>query len=247
MPELFIGCSGFSYPHWRGCFYPENLPQKRWFEHYCDSFGTVELNVTFYRTIKPGVFVRWRCESPPNFTFSVKGSRFITHIKRLANPEKQLERFFEGALQLGNKLRVVLWQFPPDFSCDFVLLEQFLKLLLRYPARNALEFRHASWCCKEVFSLCRKARTAVCMADWPVFPNEIPITTDFVYIRRHGRGGNHDGRYTHEELSVDAGRLREFLAGGKDVYIYFNNDAECFAPHNSLELAQLTGSALLSG
>ena len=239
MPELSIGCSGFSYPHWRGCFYPENLPPKRWFGYYCETFGSVELNVTFYRTLQPEVFARLRLESPPGFAFSAKGSRFITHIKRLANPEKPLARFYEGVLQLGKKLRVILWQFPPGFACNVALLEHFLKQLSRYPVRNALEFRDESWLCEEVFSLCRKSRVAICMADWPEFINEPPLTSDFVYLRRHGRGGNHNGCYSHDELSADAGRITGYLDGGREVFIYFNNDAEGFALANAMELAQL--------
>lgn len=242
MPGLFIGCSGFSYPHWRGHFYPEQLPLKHWFDHYCATFTSVELNVTFYRLLKPEVFVRWQKESPPRFTFSVKGSRFITHVKRLANPEEPLERFFEGVLLLGEKLRVILWQFHPGFACNMGQLERFLELLSCYPVRNALEFRHESWCCEEVVALCREARVALCMADWPDFIAELPLTAGFVYLRRHGRGGSYAGCYSHDELLADAGRIREYLEGGRDVYIYFNNDAQAFAPENARELAQLLGN-----
>ena len=241
MPELFIGCSGFSYPHWHERFYPDKLQQKSWFDYYCATFSSVELNVTFYRTLKPEVFARWQAASPHGFTFSVKGSRFITHIKRLANPEIPLARFFEGVLLLGEKLRVVLWQIPPDLACNIERLKLFLELLAGYPARNALEFRHASWCCEEVIALCREARVALCMADWPDFISELPLTAGFVYLRRHGRGGDYTGCYSHEELLADAGRITKYLEGGKDVYIYFNNDAEAFAPANARELAQLLG------
>jgi uncharacterized protein YecE (DUF72 family) len=247
MPELFIGCSGFSYPHWHGRFYPDKLPQKRWFDYYCNAFASVELNVTFYRLLKPEVFAHWRLESPESFIFSVKGSRFITHVKRLADPELSLERFFEGALHLGEKLRVVLWQFPPAFACNIRRLEQFFKLLSRYPIRNALEFRHESWCCEEVVSLCRDYRVAICMADWPDFIAELPLTADFVYLRRHGRGGSYTGCYYHDELIADAGRIRNYLVEGRDVYIYFNNDAEACAPANARELAQILGSGTLQG
>ena len=215
MPELFIGCSGFSYPHWRGRFYPDNLPQKRWFDYYCTAFASVELNVTFYRLLKPEVFTHWRLESPESFTFSVKGSRFITHVKRLADPERPLARFFEGALLLGDKLRVVLWQFPPAFACNIRRLEQFLHLLARYPVRTALEFRHDSWCCEEVVSLCREYRVALCMADWPDFIAELPLTADFVYLRRHGRGGSYTGCYSHDELVGRCGENQELSGGGE--------------------------------
>lgn len=239
MSELLIGCSGFSYPHWRGCFYPGTLPQKEWFGYYCTCFASVELNVTFYRLPKPESFIRWRQESPCGFTFSVKGSRFITHVKRLIEPERPLARFFDGALLLGEKLRSVLWQFPPGFVCTISRLERFLQLLARYHVRAALEFRHVSWCCEEVFALCREYGVALCMADWPDFIAELPRTADFVYLRRHGRGGSYGGCYSPDELTADAERIRGYLGEGRDVYIYFNNDAEGYAPRNAGELARI--------
>ncbi len=242
MPKLFIGCSGFTYPHWRGCFYPDKLPQKRWFDYYCTTFASVELNVTFYRLLKPGVFDHWQRESPGNFTFCVKGSRFITHVKRLANPEVALARFFEGVLLLGEKLRVILWQFHPGFACDIGRLKRFLELLTAYPVRNTLEFRHESWCCAEVFTLCQEAGVALCMADWPDFIDELPQTASFVYLRRHGRGGSYAGCYSHDELLADATRIRRYLERGQEVYIYFNNDAQAFAPQNAMELAKILGT-----
>jgi len=241
MPELFIGCSGFSYPHWRGNFYPDTLPQKGWFDHYCSAFASVELNVTFYRLLKPETFSRWQREAPPLFAFCAKGSRFITHVKRLVDIEEPLARFFDGVLNLGSKLRVILWQFPPGFACNRDRLERFLELLSRYPVRNALEFRHESWCCQEVALLCRGTGVALCMADWPGFIAELPLTAGFAYLRRHGRGGSYSGSYSAGELAADAGRIREYLAGGRDVYIYFNNDAGGCAPENAGELARLLG------
>jgi len=244
MAHLFIGCSGFSYPHWRGRFYPEKLPEKSWFEYYCSTFASIELNVTFYRLLKPATFVRWQTEAPAAFVFSVKGSRFITHVKRLADPEEPLARFFEGVLLLGRKLGVVLWQFPPGFAYDGNRLERFLELLSRYPVRSALEFRHESWCCQEVVSLCQGAHVALCMADWPGFIAELPLTADFVYIRRHGHGGNYSSRYSTDQLQADAARIRQYRNGRRDVYIYFNNDTEAFATANAQELTGMLDTAL---
>ncbi|HTP64184.1 MAG TPA: DUF72 domain-containing protein [Geobacteraceae bacterium] len=241
MPDLFIGCSGFTYPHWRGGFYPEKLPQARWFEYYCSIFTSVELNVTFYRLLKPSVFEHWRLKSPQGFSFSVKGSRFITHVKRLMDPEGPLERFFDGVLGLGGKLGVVLWQFPPGFGRETARLEHFLTALARYPVRNALEFRDESWCTEETYGLCRAAGAALCMADWPSFINDLPVTAPFVYIRRHGRGGSYATRYSIDELERDALRIRKYLETGLDVRIYFNNDAYAHAPENARELAGILG------
>jgi uncharacterized protein YecE (DUF72 family) len=242
MPELFIGCSGFSYPHWRGAFYPAALSQRQWLAHYSSHFSSVELNVTFYRLLKPATFEKWRLETPLGFSFAIKGSRFITHVKRLHEPEEPLERFFAAPLELGEKLRAVLWQFPPGFKADTGRLGRFLELLERYPVRNTLEFREASWLSEEVVAICRKHNAALCMADWPEFLDEPPLTADFVYLRRHGRGGDYATSYSHEELARDAERIRRYLAEGQDVFIYFNNDAFGNAPENARELAGILGA-----
>ena len=239
MPQLAIGCSGFSYDHWRGVFYPEELPQAKWLSHYCSVFASVELNVTFYRLPKPMTFEKWWRETPDGFVFAIKGSRFITHVKRLIEPEEPLERFFAAALRLEEKLGAVLWQFPPGFGEDVDRLRHFLELLDRYPVRNALEFRNESWLNDEVFALCREHNSALCMADWPDFIDELPLTADFVYLRRHGRSGDYATRYTHDELARDARRLMGNLDGGRDVFIYFNNDARGHAPENARELLGL--------
>jgi uncharacterized protein YecE (DUF72 family) len=174
MAVIHIGCSGFSYPHWQGPFYPEGLPRQRFLAYYCGIFASVELNVTFYRLQKPDIFERWREETPPGFAFAVKGSRFITHVKRLAEPEAPLERFFSGVSHLGGKLAAVLWQFPPGMACHTERLAHFLECLQPYPVRNALEFRHESWLKEEVLEMCRARNVALCMADWPPFIDTTP-------------------------------------------------------------------------
>lgn len=196
MTGLWIGCSGFNYGHWKGTFYPADLPQRRWFEHYCTVFSTVELNVTFYRLPLTSTFTKWHNQTPPGFAFSLKGSRYITHNKRLLDVEEPLRRFFERALELKEKLQVVLWQFPPGFKVNPERLDSFLGLLEKYPVRNTLEFRHESWITAEVFSLCQRHNISLCLADWPDFIDDLPITSDFVYIRRHGAGGGYASDYS---------------------------------------------------
>lgn len=247
MPVLHLGCSGFTYPHWLGNFYPEGLPQRRWLAHYAGVFASVELNVTFYRLLKPEVFDHWHAETPPDFSFAVKGSRFITHVKRLAEPEAPLERFFSGVLRLGEKLSAVLWQFPPDMVCNPERLARFLAGLQSYPVRCALEVRHESWLRDEVVELCRSHNVALCMADWPPFLAALPLTADFVYLRRHGHAGDYSSCYSAAELAADARRIRAFLATGHDVHIYFNNDACGHAPRNALELATLLEAERTAG
>ncbi len=235
MPDLHIGCSGFNYKHWKEVFYPDDLPQKKWLEYYCGVFSTVELNVTFYRLPLAGTFEKWRDRTPPDFAFSVKGSRYITHLKRLLNPEEPLELFFERAFQLQEKLEVVLWQFPPGFHINIERLQHFLELLGKHPVRNTFEFRHESWITEEVIKLCRMHDASLCMADSPEFINALPATADFIYMRRHGAKGI-SGDYSKEFLEHDAAMIRNFMREGKDVYIYFNNDAYGYAPKNAREL-----------
>jgi uncharacterized protein YecE (DUF72 family) len=239
MPEARIGCSGFSYSEWKGDFYPEGLPRKRWLEFYSGIFRIVELNVTFYRLPSAETFDAWYLQTPSDFAFAVKGSRFISHVKRLREPEEPLELFFERALRLREKLRAVLWQFSPGFGVNMARMKQFLKLLKKYPVRNALEFRNQSWIRDEIIDLCREYGAGLCMADWPEFLNDLPVTADFVYMRRHGEGGSYSTDYSAAALRKDAGRIRKYLKSGKDVYICFNNDAYGCAPKNARELMEM--------
>src|SRR5512134_270109 len=169
MPEAKVGCSGFNYDSWKGNFYPEDLPRKRWLEHYATVFSTVELNVTFYRLPTAATFDRWYAETPRSFEFSVKGSRFLTHVKRLREPEQPVALFFRRARRLKEKLSVVLWQFPPSFRFDRERFVRFLRALRRFSVRNTLEFRDESWTTDEVADACEENGVSLCLADWPRF------------------------------------------------------------------------------
>lgn len=239
MPEVHIGTSGFSYDHWRGAFYPEGLAKNKWFGYYCDRFSTVELNVTFYRLPKDEAFKKWRSETPDDFRFALKGSRFITHIKRLKDPADPLKTFMARARLLKEKLAVILWQLPPNFTRDTDRLKVFLKALRKYRRRNVFEFRNESWIDGKVVSLLKDEGAGICMADWPPFIDELPATADFVYIRRHGQGGSYATCYTTEELKKDAQRIRDHLRKKRDTFIYFNNDAMGYAARNALELKRM--------
>jgi len=239
MAELRIGCSGFNYYDWKGNFYPADLPQSRWLDYYTKQFSTVELNVTFYRLPLLKTFDKWHKETPPGFVFSLKGSRLITHIKRLLEPQEVLDIFFQRASVLKEKLKVVLWQFSPSFKIDLQRLKNFLELLKPYNARNAFEFRNESWITENIFNLCEQYNVSLCMADWPEFIDELPITSDFVYIRRHGKEGCYATCYSNAELKRDAKRIRNYLKNRKDVFIYFNNDYHGYAPRNALELKEI--------
>jgi uncharacterized protein YecE (DUF72 family) len=244
MTKYRIGCSGFLYDSWRGNFYPEHLPHKGWLPFYAQRFNTVELNVTFYRLLKKEAFERWYRETPPDFTFVLKGSRFITHIKKLKDVELPLSTFFNLTATLKEKFEVVLWQLPPTLRLNLKNFENFLKYLKPYPVRHAFEFRNKSWICKSVFRLLTEYNMAACMADWPEFIDELPLTADFVYLRRHGEEGNYQTDYTTEQLKKDASRIKGYLKEGKDVYMYFNNDAYGHAPKNALELCAILERSL---
>jgi len=244
MPKYRIGCSGFLYESWKGVFYPEDLPHKKWLSFYQEKFNTVELNVTFYRLLKKEAFERWYKETPPEFTFCLKGSRFISHVKKLKDVELPLSTFFNVTAPLMEKLDVILWQLPPNLKLNIKNLEDFIANLKQYPVRHVFEFRHKSWLSKKVCKLLSAANIAICMADWPDFIDDLPVTADFVYLRRHGEGGNYSTNYSPEQLKHDAKRIKEYLKQGKDVYFYFNNDAFAYAPKNVIELRTILESSL---
>lgn len=238
MPCVKIGCSGFMYDDWRGNFYPDDLSRRQWLGYYCKKFLTVELNVTFYRLPEKEIFSRWYSETPEDFTFSLKGSKFITHVKKLKSPLEPLDVFFSRANALKEKLGIILWQFPPDFKADIEKLKDFLDALSVYKVKNTFEFRDENWISKKVLSLLEKNNTALCIADWSGFMCELPVTADFVYIRRHG-ADRYDASYNREQLKADAKAINRFIKQGKDVFIYFNNDARGHAPRNAKELRDI--------
>ncbi|MFA4875143.1 MAG: DUF72 domain-containing protein [bacterium] len=243
MSKIYIGTSGFSYEHWEdGVFYPPDLPRARQLEFYCEHFSTVELNVTFYRLPQKATFQSWRRRTPSEFCFAIKGSRYITHVKRLKEPGDSLRMLFENARPLLPKISVVLWQLPPRFRCDLDRLTLFVKLLKRRRSvRHAFEFRDESWFCEEVFELLGSAGMTVCRADRPKFDVEFPLEQPFEYIRRHGPQSArlYGGCYSDDELRRDAEEIKRWAKSGKDVFIYFNNDAQGWAVKNAIRLKEL--------
>ena len=237
--NLRIGCSGFLYDHWRGNFYPNDLSRSLWLEFYSKQFSTTELNVTFYRLPEREVFSKWYLFTPEDFTFSLKGSRFITHVKKLKDCAEPIEAFLSRALLLKEKLGVILWQFPPTFTIDVERLKDFLQELKPYHMRNTFEFRSKTWITRKVFNLLEKENAALCMADWPEFLNELPLTADFIYMRRHGEDGSYATSYGTASLKEDSKRIKAYMRQKKDVFVYFNNDADGNAPKNAAELITL--------
>jgi len=231
-----IGCSGWNYDHWRGRIYPSSGATRNWLSIYAEQFDTVEVNATFYRLPPATAFERWAVATPEGFCFAVKGSRYLTHIRRLRAPAEGLGRFEShiAPLRRADKLGPVLWQLPGNFRRDDERLEHFLWRLA--PGRHALEFRHPSWFVEDVYSQLREREVALVVADrGPGGPPEWIETTDWAYVRfHHGRGRR--GNYSRRELREWAERLGE--AAG-DVYAYFNNDWEGFAVENARTLASL--------
>lgn len=236
MGRLRVGTSGWTYRHWQGPFYPPGLPARRWLEFYAREFDTVELNSPFYRIPPRSTFESWRRRTPEGFLFAVKASRQITHVRRLREPQRELEWFLSSARGLGEKLGPVLFQLPPGMRADPELLAQFLRTLP--PGRYVLEFRHASWFCEEVYALLRDHNVALCISDSPRWPCPRVITADFLYVRLHGHERLYASRYGPEELRAWAELVREHLPRG-DAFVYFDNDYAAHAVFNARELRQL--------
>lgn len=239
--KVFIGTSGYTYPHWRDRFYPPDISQSKWLEYYTRFFCTVELNVTFYRLPKKEAFLGWYRRTPEDFTFAVKGSRFITHIKRLNIAGDSLKLLFSRITHLREKLGVVLWQLPPKFKADKKRFANFLKELRSYRRfRHAFEFRDETWQDKEIFRLIEEEGACLCKADWPAFSEALPQIGNFVYIRRHGAQGElYGGCYSKRQIQRDAEAIETYIMEGKDVFIYFNNDAQAWAIKNALSLKEI--------
>jgi len=239
MANLLIGTSGYSYNHWKDVFYPADLPSSRWLEFYAQQFDTVELNNPFYRLPSREAFQKWAEQVPDDFTFAVKFSRFLTHIKRLKDPEEPLDRFMSRADALGRKLGPVLFQLPPNFKPDLGRLADLL--MLRPPnARWVLEFRNAEWFSDDVLDLLRENGAALCVQDsTPGCPTV--ATAPFAYVRFHGTP-THDGSYDRKLLRPWARRFEQWLSDGIDVYAYFNNDLMGYAVMNARELISMASA-----
>jgi uncharacterized protein YecE (DUF72 family) len=246
--KLYIGTSGWVYSHWDGIFYPKDLLPKDKLKYFSKHFGTAEINYSFYHLPKPETYQKWYKETPPNFIFAVKASRFITHIKRLKRVKTAWKVFLENALYLRERLGPILFQFPPSFKAteeNIKSLEEFLKYIVKDQKRNkttvgvllrfAFEFRHRSWCCEKIYKLLKKYKTAWVIADSPKYPQADEVTADFVYIRMHGSGTMFSSKYTKKELKLLAQKIKKWLKSA-DVYVYFNNDAFGYAIKNAKEL-----------
>jgi len=244
--KAYIGCSGFVYDHWKGIFYPPNLPQPRWLEYYAEKFDTVELNVTFYRLPKQSIFEGWRKRTGKGFIFALKGSKLITHMKQLKAVNEAVREFMNRAELLKNKLGIVLWQLKPSSKINVSRLQNFIGLLrTKCPdKRHAFEFRNETWFDPQVYGLLKTAGMTFCRADWPTGLPQPGEDFPYLYIRRHGPHGQaYTGSYREPELKALTQEIKVWLGQGKDVYVYFNNDIGGYAVENALRLKEMIAGA----
>jgi len=233
---VLIGCSGWNYRDWRERVYPRGLPQRRWLQHYATLFDTVEVNSTFYRLPARDAVANWAADTPPNFLFAIKASRYLTHVKRLSGLGQGVERFYERIEPLveAGKLGPILWQLPGTFRRD---LDRLAAALEQLPAgRHCFEFRHPSWFTHDVYGLLRRHGVALVIGDTPERPFQThELTADWTYLRLHYGQRGRRGNYSATELD----QWRRHIAAWRrrvEVFVYFNNDWNAFAVRNALAL-----------
>jgi uncharacterized protein YecE (DUF72 family) len=269
MARAYIGISGYDYRGWRGTFYPDDIPRTAWLGFASRIYDSIELNGTFYSLKNPTVFARWAAAVPDDgFVFAIKGGRFITHNLKLRNCDAAMGNFFaSGVLALGEKTGPFLWQLPASYGFDAERMDTFMRALprdsidaqavarrhdhrlrrgvltrtrQRIPYRHAFEVRHPSYFCEEFYTLLRDHNCAFVTADTAgKFGYAEAVTADFVYVRLHGSSALYSSDYTDEELATWRGKIEAWLAEGRDVYVYFDNDAKVHAPYNAMQLADL--------
>jgi uncharacterized protein YecE (DUF72 family) len=255
---LRVGCSGWNYKHWRGPVYPAQMPARSWFDHYASLFDTVEINNTFYKLPEPATFASWRERAPLGFLYAIKASRFLTHLKRLRDPEEPVARLFEHARELGDRFGPILYQLPGNFHRDLERLDAFLELLpqtlgeidgtpKRLRLHHVIEFRHPSWYVDETYQVLRDRSVALCLHDKAGSAIVEPVVGPITYVRFHGPGGRYFGRYEIARMQTWAARLYEHMQDGRDVYAYFNNDPEGMAVVNAHELRALLEARMTGG
>lgn len=221
--RIQVGTSGWHYAHWRGLFYPEELPPSAWLKHYADEFGCVELNNSFYRLPSPAAIAEWTRQTPATFRFAVKASRSITHLHKLKNCARPLALLLERAVLFGPRLGPLLFQLPPRWRADPPRLESFLAMLpdgLRY----AFEFRDSSWHSEEILQRLDAHGCAFCQFDLGGQHTPLLLSGGFVYVRLHGPARAYAGSYSRPSLLRWAKLARQWTAQGQDVYFFFDND-----------------------
>ena len=237
--KIYIGTSGWHYKHWKEVFYPGDLPDKEHFNFYSSRFDTVEINNSFYKLPEATTFTAWRKGSPAGFLFAVKGSRFITHQKKLKLEKEEIKLFFSRIKYLKEKLGPVLFQLPPRWKFNPERLRHFLSIL---PAKYnyAFEFRDTSWYTQETFDLLKEFGCAFCIYELAGHQSPLEVTSSMVYIRLHGPTKNiYQGSYSKVQLKRWAEKCRSWQKEGRDVYLYFDNDQAGYAAMNAGEMLKI--------
>jgi uncharacterized protein YecE (DUF72 family) len=221
--QIHVGCSGWSYKHWRGIFYPEGLPQRLWFDRYAEEFDTVEINNSFYRLPQPETFEKWRDRAPPGFCYAVKANRYLTQAKKLNECEEPLQRMMTAVRHLGDRLGPMLYQLPPTLKCNLERLESFLRILPK-DVTSVFEFRDKSWYVPETYALLDRYGASFCVHDMSSAASERIAVGPIVYVRFHGGVGKYWGRYSDEVLLSWTDWILNQAREGRAVWCYFNND-----------------------
>jgi uncharacterized protein YecE (DUF72 family) len=242
MARVLVGTSGWHYRHWIGPFYPERTGPSAFLPYYADRFGTAEVNNTFYHLPKRETLAEWRDTTPQGFVFACKASRYITHMKKLKDPEDSIRRFFEVVETLDRKLGPILFQLPPRWRVDAGRLDSFLGAL---PSgrRYAFEFRDESWFVPDVYDVLARHGAALCIYDLAGRRSPVEAAAEFVYVRLHGPDGAYRGSYDGRALYGWVRRFRGWRDDGRDVYCYFDNDEKGYAARDALRMKEMLEGA----
>jgi len=235
---IHIGTSGWHYNHWIGPFYPKQIPSSEFLTFYTQHFLTVEINNTFYRLPSRETVEGWRKKTPKHFLFACKASRFMTHMKKLKDPEQSIQKFFDAMQLLGHRLGPIVFQLPPGWRLNLDRLDAFLNVLPK-KHRFAFEFRDESWFEYGTYHILAKHNAALCVYHLAERWTPMEVTADFVYIRLHGPKGPYQGQYGNQTLQTLAKKCLDWSHQGKNVYCYFDNDEKGFAPRDGVKLKNL--------
>lgn len=239
MSKVYVGTSGWTYDEWRGPFYPRDVPKKDWLRYYGEQFATTEINGSFYRTPSLAAVRAWREQTPDDFLFAWKASKYITHWKRLSATSRTSIALMASRLKvLGPKAGPVLFQLPPQFTVNRDRLASFLKMLPR-AYRYAFEFRDASWYDDEIYELLRQHDVSLCLSDHYDAPAPWVVTARHVYVRGHGPGGDYKDNYPDRTLREWARAIKTWQRQRRTVYVYFDNDWRCAAPQDAQRLLDI--------
>ncbi len=233
---LLLGTSGWSYKHWKGRFYPKNLAQNRWLEHYSEFFNTVEVNSSFYRFPRPQTIKDWHKQTPEGFVFTLKVNRNVTHVKKFVNAGAIIHSFYKLGDGLREKMGCFLFQLPAIIEFGRKKLDEIISQL-DLERKNVVEFRHASWFKEEVYDKFRENNVIFCSVSAPNLPECLIKTSDDIYIRLHGKGKWYASNYSRKELDERAEKIKK--AKARNVWTYFNNDANAYAVRNCLYLKKV--------